>query len=309
MVNQSLFEAYERLNTTYYYNFEYYYYQAVRQLLPGSLDLRDVLILSTIEQMEKTSSNTSTQIAQQVTMSASAFSNYLRTLEKETLVQRARGVSNRKLMYVTLTLRGRELNKIIKRFIQGLIKELGKEFGVVDSLKYLNVVLTTSHNDPFTPAPKLSLFSQQNALKIITEALRNINFIIYTQHEQVLSTLTPSMTSREMRLLHGVLHLSKEGEVTPSNLGQYLGYPMSTMTSMLKGIEDKHYIHRSTVTSDLRKLLITLTPEATTPLETFMFLRLKTIDDILPKLTASEQRLLERSFQILKNYSLQSMAK
>ena len=118
---------------------------------------------------------------------------------------------------------------------------------------------------------------------------------------------TPSMTIREMRLLHGVLHLSKEGEVTPSHLGNYLGFAMSTMTSMLKSLESKGLIHRKTVKSDLRKLLITLDSSAMPLIEMFMSNRLKTFNDLLELYDDHEKSLLETSFQLLKEYSLDSI--
>lgn len=307
MVNQTLFASYEQLNTSFYYNFEYYYYVAVLRLLPDGLDVRDVLILSTIEQMEKTKSNTSTQIASQVAMSASAFSNYLRTLEKESLVERERGDSNRKLMYISLTPRGRELIKVMKHFVQGLVKRLVQRLGLVDGLKYLNMIVALSHEDASTSAPRLSVFSPQKALTIISDALRQINFQLYTQEERALSALTPPMMIRELRLLHGILHLSNNGEITPSTLGNYLGYPMSTMTSILKRLEEKKYIRRTTVKSDLRKLLIVLDSSAEPVLESFMKLRLSIFDGIQAQLSPGEQRLLETSFQILKEYSIDSM--
>ena len=307
MVNQTLFASYEQLNASFYYNFEYHYYVAVLRMLPDGLDVRDVLILSTIEQMEKAKSNTSTQIASQVAMSASAFSNYLRTLEKETLVERERGNSNRKLMYISLTPRGRELIKVMKSFVQGLVKRLVQRLGLVDGLKYLNMIVALSHEDASTSAPRLSVFSPQKALTIISDALRQINFKLYTQEERALSALTPPMMIREMRLLHGILHLSNNGEITPSTLGNYLGYPMSTMTSILKRLEEKNYIRRTTVKSDLRKLLIVLDPSAEPVLEYFMKLRLSIFDGIQAQLTPNEQRLLETTFQILKEYSNDSM--
>ena len=304
-INQSLVNSYEQLNTDYYYNFEYYYYRAISQLLPGALDLRDTLILFAIEGMQKTKTNTSTLIAQNVKMSASAFTNYLRTLEKEELIDRNRGMDNRKLMYITLTSRGKELNKVVKSFIQGYVKRLVVTFGIVDGLHYLNTVIKTSHISQTTTPPKLSVFSPQKAITIITEAVRNINYNIYTQEEASLHALEPSMTIREMRLLHGVLHLSKEGEVTPSNLGNYLGFAMSTMTSMLKGLESKGLIHRQTVKSDLRKLLIKLDASAMPLIETFMTFRLKTLNDALLHLNDHEEVLLARSFQLLKDYSIE----
>lgn len=307
MSKELLFETYDRVYAAYYYNYEYYYSLAIRQLLPGNLDLRDVLVLASIERMEKAKTNTSTQIARNVTMSASTFSNYLRTLEKETLVKRTRGVDNRKLMYVALTPRGKELNKIINRFIQGFVKELGFQLGVIDSLKFLNVILALSHNDESTTAPKMSGFNPQNAFSVIADALRNIKFIIYTQQEQLLAELTPPMTSREMRLLYGVVHLAPAGDVTPSNLGTYLGYPMSTMTSMLKGLETKGYVQRSVVKMDLRKSLVTLDPSASHPLEFFIAMRSNTFEALLKRLKPNEQVLFDRAFQILKEYSLKSM--
>ena len=305
--NQSLVDSYEQLNSKYYYNFEYYYYRAISQLLPGALDLRDILILFTIEGMQKNKTNTSTLIAQNVKMSASAFSNYLRTLEKEELVERERGMDNRKLMYITLTSRGKALNKLVKGFIQGYVKRLVVKFGLVDGLRYLNMVITASHIPQLTKSMKLSVFSPQKALSIITEALRHINYNIYTQEEDSLVALTPSMTIREMRLLHGVLHLSKEGEVTPSHLGNYLGFAMSTMTSMLKSLESKGLIHRKTVKSDLRKLLITLDSSAMPLIEMFMSNRLRTFNDLLELYDDHEKSLLETSFQLLKEYSLDSI--
>ena len=307
MVNQTLFESYEQLNTAYYYNFEYYYYVAVLKLLPDGLDVRDVLILTTIEQMEKAKSNTSTQIATQVAMSASAFSNYLRTLEKETLVERERGNINRKLMYISLTPRGRELIKLSKGFVQGLVKRLVLRLGLVDSLKYLNMVIALSHEGSSESAPRLSVFSPQKALTIISDAFRQINFKLYTEEERALSALTPPMMIREMRLLHGILHLSNNGEITPSTLGNYLGYPMSTMTSILKRLEEKKYIRRTTVKSDLRKLLIVLDSSAEPVLESFMKRRLSIFDGIKAQLQPNEQQLLETTFQVLKEYSIDSM--
>lgn len=307
MVNQTLFESYEQLNTAYYYNFEYYYYVAVLKLLPDGLDVRDVLILTTIEQMEKAKSNTSTQIATQVAMSASAFSNYLRTLEKETLVERERGNINRKLMYISLTPRGRELIKLSKGFVQGLVKRLVLRLGLVDSLKYLNMVIALSHEGSSESAPRLSVFSPQKALTIISDAFRQINFKLYTEEERALSALTPPMMIREMRLLHGILHLSNNGEITPSTLGNYLGYPMSTMTSILKRLEEKKYIRRTTVKSDLRKLLIVLDPSAEPVLESFMKRRQSIFDGIKAQLQPNEQQLLETTFQVLKEYSIDSM--
>jgi DNA-binding MarR family transcriptional regulator len=306
MVNQTLFASYEQLNTAYYYNFEYYYYVAVLKLLPDGLDVRDVLILTTIEQMEKAKSNTSTQIATQVAMSASAFSNYLRTLEKETLVERERGNSNRKLMYISLTPRGRGLVKLSKGFVQGLVKRLVLRLGLVDSLKYLNMVIALSHEGSSESAPRLSVFSPQKALTIISDALRQINFKLYTEEERALSALTPPMMIREMRLLHGILHLSNNGEITPSTLGNYLGYPMSTMTSILKRLEEKKYIRRTTVKSDLRKLLIVLDPSAEPVLESFMKRRLSIFEGIKAQLQPNEQQLLETTFQVLKEYSIDS---
>jgi DNA-binding MarR family transcriptional regulator len=305
--NQSLVDSYEQLNSKYYYNFEYYYYRAISQLLPGALDLRDILILFTIEGMQKNKTNTSTLIAQNVKMSASAFSNYLRTLEKEELVERERGMDNRKLMYITLTSRGKALNKLVKGFIQGYVKRLVVKFGLVDGLRYLNMVITASQIPQQTKSMKLSVFSPQKALSIITEALRHINYNIYTQEEDSLVALTPSMTIREMRLLHGVLHLSKEGEVTPSQLGNYLGFAMSTMTSMLKSLESNGLIHRKTVKSDLRKLLITLDSSAMPLIEMFMSNRLQTFNDLLELYDDHEKSLLETSFQLLKEYSLDSI--
>jgi DNA-binding MarR family transcriptional regulator len=305
MLTKKLVQSYEKINQTYYYNFEYYYYLAVKELLPEGLVLRDVVILTTMESMQKNKTNTSTQIALAVQMTPSAFSNYLKTLEKHELVERERGKENRKLMFIRLTPKGTQLIKLVKKFMQGFVRELLAQFGIKNSLMYLNVVLKATHRDPTKEPPRVSVFSPQKALQTISEGLRTINLIVFASEERAFSLLTPSLSIRELRLLYGVYSLSQQGEVTPSLLGNHLGFAMSTITSMLKTLEAKELIHRSTVKADLRKFLISLDPKALPLLEFFMNFRLRTMLESVSQLNEMEEQLLERSFALIRDYSKQ----
>lgn len=307
MLTKKMVQSYEKINQAYYYNFEYYYYLAIKQLLPEGLALRDVVVLTTIESMQKNKTNTSTQIALAVKMTPSAFSNYLKTLEKHLLIDRERGTQNRKLMYVTLTAEGKHLIKLVKKFNQGYVREMIGSFGLKQSLMYINVVLKATHLDATKEAPKVSVFSPQKGLQTITEGLRTINLIMYSNEERAYSLLTPPLSIRELRLLYGVLFLSERGAVTPSILGNYLGVAMSTMTSMLKSLETKGLIDRTTTKEDLRKFVIQLTPDAYPLIEYFIKLRLRTVLESVSALDAAEEELLERSFRLLKDYSKRSI--
>jgi len=303
MISKTLLETYEGIKQTYYHNFEYYYYLAIKQLLPEGLDLRDVVVLTTIESMQKSKKNTSTNIAQAIHMSPSAFSNYLRTLEKYQLVDRSRGLQNRKLMFITLTPQGVALIKVVKKFIQGYVRVLISQFGLKNSLTYLNAILKSTQRDFTKPAPSLSVFSPQKALQTISDGLRRVNLIFFVEEERVYSQLTPPLSIRDQRLLFELYSLSQDTEVTPSVLGNNLGFAMSTITSMLKSLEQKGFIHRTSSKTDLRKFVLTLDPSALPSIELFMQTRIRLVKEGTSKLTPTEQQLLERSFQLLREYS------
>lgn len=303
MITKELLESYEQLNQKYYYNFEYYYYLAIKQLLPEGLDLRDVVVLSTIETMQKNKKNTSTNIAQSIHMSPSAFSNYLKTLEKYQLVDRERGLQNRKLMFITLTLQGSALIKVVKKYLKGFVRELISEFGLKQSLTFLNAIVKSTHQDDSKPVPTLSVFSPQKAIQTISEGLRKVNLLFFVEEEKVYSQLTPPLSIREQRLLYEVYSMSQTTEVTPSILGNYLGFAMSTITSMLKSLEQKALINRQSSKTDLRKYVLSLDPRALPSIELFMNTRLRIVSERIQHLSKNEEELLERSFQILKEYS------
>ena len=302
MISKKLLEAYEEIKQKYYYNFEYFYYLAIKQLLPDGLDLRDVVVLTTIESMQKSKKNTSTNIAQAIHMSPSAFSNYLRTLEKYQLVDRFRGLENRKLMFIILTPQGVGLIKVVKKFIQGFVRELISQFGLKNSLVFLNSILKSTQQDATKPAPRLSVFSPQKALQTISDGLRKVNLVFFVEEEQVYSKLTPPLSIRDQRLLFEGYSLSQDTEVTPSVLGNNLGFAMSTITSMLKSLEQKGFIHRTSSKIDLRKFVLTLDPSALPSIELFMQTRIRLVEEATSKLNNNEQELLERSFQILRQY-------
>jgi len=303
MISKKLLETYTGIKHKYYYNFEYFYYLAIKRLLPDGLDLRDVAVLTTIEAMEKSKKNTSTNIAQSIHMSPSAFSNYLRTLEKYQLVDRARGLENRKLMFIMLTPQGVALIKVVKKFIQGFVRELISEFGLKDSLVFLNTVLKSTHKDDEKPVPKVSVFSPQKAIQTISEGLRQVNLIFFVEEEQVYAQLHPPLSIREQRLLYEMYSLSQSTDVTPSILGHQLGFAMSTITSMLKSLEQKGLIHRASSKVDLRKFVLTLEPAALPSIELFMQTRIRLVQEATNRLTQEGQSLLEQSFQILRSYS------
>jgi DNA-binding MarR family transcriptional regulator len=303
MISKELLETYSGIKQKYYYNFEYYYYLAIKQLLPEGLDLRDIVVLTTIESMQKSKKNTSTNIAQAIHMSPSAFSNYLRTLEKYQLVDRYRGLENRKLMFIILTPQGVGLIKIVKKFIQGFVRELISEFGLKNSVVFLNSILKSTQHDSSKPVPKLSVFTPQKALQTISDGLRRVNLIFFVEEEQVYSQLTPPLSIRDQRLLFEVYSMSQDTEVTPSLLGNNLGFAMSTITSMLKSLEQKGFIHRQSSKSDLRKFVLTLDPSALSSIELFMQTRIRFVGEATNKLNNHEQELLERSFQLLREYS------
>ncbi len=303
MISNNLLESYVGIKQKYYYNFEYFYYLAIKQLLPEGLDLRDVVVLTTIESMQKSKKNTSTNIAQTIRMSPSAFSNYLRTLEKYELVDRARGLENRKLMFIKLTPQGVALIKVVKKFIQGFVRQLISQFGLKNSLVCLNVILKSTQQNSTKPAPNLSVFSPQKALQTISDGLRRVNLVYFVEEVQVYSKLTPPLSIREQRLLYEVYSLSQGTEVTPSILGNNLGFAMSTITSMLKSLEQKNFIHRTSSKADLRKFVLTLDPSALPSIELFMQTRIRLVEEVTSKLTSNEQKLLEQSFQILGEYS------
>lgn len=303
MISNNLLESYVGIKQKYYYNFEYFYYLAIKQLLPEGLDLRDVVVLTTIESMQKSKKNTSTNIAQTIRMSPSAFSNYLRTLEKYELVDRARGLENRKLMFIKLTPQGVALIKVVKKFIQGFVRQLISQFGLKNSLVCLNAILNSTQQDSTKPAPNLSVFSPQKALQTISDGLRRVNLVYFVEEVQVYSKLNPPLSIREQRLLYEVYSLSQGTEVTPSILGNNLGFAMSTITSMLKSLEQKNFIHRTSSKADLRKFVLTLDPSALPSIELFMQTRIRLVEEVTSKLTSNEQKLLEQSFQILGEYS------
>jgi DNA-binding MarR family transcriptional regulator len=309
MITKTLQETYVEVRHKYYYNFEYFYYLAIKQLLPEGLDLRDVVVLTTIESLQKSKKNTSTNIAQSINMSPSAFSNYLRTLEKYELVDRARGLENRKLMFITLTPQGVALIKIVKKFIQGFVRELIGQFGLKNSLLFLNAIIKSTQEDSKKTPPKLSVFSPQKAIQTISDGLRRVNLVFFVEEEQVYSKLTPPLSIREQRLLYEVYSMSQDSDVTPSVLGNQLGFAMSTITSMLKSLEQKNFIHRTSSKTDLRKFVLTLDPSALPSIELFMQTRIRLAEEATSKLDNQEQELLERSFQILREYSEKTIQK
>lgn len=300
---QTLLTQYRALNQSYYYNYEYYYYEAIKSRLPGSLGLKELVVLTTIEKMQKNKTNTSAQIAFAVQMTPSSFSNYLRTLEKNQLITRQRGTDNLKLMYINTTPEGKRLITGMRQFMQGLVRELIKDFGIKDTLVYSNAVLKVTFAQRTTTAPKITSYTPGKVLNTIAEGLRNINLLLFSDEEKAYSVLNPSLSIREMRFLHSIIELGDH--VTPTMISQYLGIPMSTLTTMIRKLEREGLILRTTDPSDLRKYTLTLKPQALPLIEYFMSWRLRVFTELTSILNDKEKALLQRSFELLKEYCQQ----
>jgi DNA-binding MarR family transcriptional regulator len=303
MINQHLVDSYEVINQAYYYNYEYYFLVSIHQTIPKGLFLQDVVVLLTIDQMKKKKNNTSKQLATELHMSPSSFSNYLRTLESYDLIDRQRGLANRKLMFVELSATGVALMKQVKSEVLGYAKTLVRSFGLVNTIRYVNALLKVTHDNEDEPARTISLGSPIKTMQTVMDAILWIQINLSHNEMTHYETLSPSMSSKELRLMYEIHRLSMIQDVTPSGLSRSLGFAMSTVTSMMNGLEKKQLIHRTTSNTDLRKILVTLQPSAYPLLESFMTYRLATVDHIRRRLNVEEEGMIRESLQILKTYS------
>jgi DNA-binding MarR family transcriptional regulator len=300
MKQNSLLSKYRTLNQSYYYIYEYYYFDAIKNRLPGSLGLKELVVLTTIEKMQKHKTNTSAQIALAVQMTPSSFSNYLRTLEKNHLIARRRGTTNLKLMYINTTPEGKRLIVGMRQFMQGFVRELIQDLGIKGTLQFSNGILKVSFANRTLASPTLTSYTPGKVLNTITEGMRNINLLLFASEEKAYSVLNPSMSIREMRFLHAILELHEN--VTPTMISQYLGIPMSSLTTMIRKLEREDLIQRTVDPTDLRKYTLTLQPNAIPLIDYFMSWRLRVFTELTSILNDKERELLERSFQVLKTY-------
>ena len=80
--------------------------------------------IHTLEAISKSSSGTMSEVAAALRITMSTLTISINRLEKKQLVQRSRGVNDRRIVYVTLTQEGRRLVEAHRRFHRRMIHEV-----------------------------------------------------------------------------------------------------------------------------------------------------------------------------------------
>ena len=103
----------------------------------GEISLPQMTILGYLSQKKTCAMG---DIAKLLSVSMSAATGLSDRMIKNKLVKRHRGVKDRRIVWITITARGKRVDKSIKRFKYNLIKRLFKKISKDERRKYLDII-------------------------------------------------------------------------------------------------------------------------------------------------------------------------
>ena len=307
MIKPTLRSAFREVNDHYYMVIEYYHFQVLKSLLPSDMSLRDIFTIFVIHQQQKIQQNTSTTIAKLVGMSNSSFSNHLRIMEKNGVVQRHRDDVNRKLMVIELTPQGNKLHKSLMQYFKDLFVYIHKKIGLKGDVELLKAVLLVSNQLSNEPPLTAKLLQPKLFLDQVFKGLTRIFFYFSGEEQLFLERLPMAMTMREARFLQAIEEYSLLDQATPSFLANLLGHPMSTVTSLINALEKKKLVRRIEDHEDRRRYKLMLEYSALAVVESYMQFRVSMRDHIDHLFDASTQKTFNLLFEGIKEFSIQKL--
>lgn len=307
MISEKLLQDFRQINDEYYYVIEYYLFQLLKVILTSDLSLRDSYTIFVIHQQQKLQQNTSTTIAKLVGMSPSSFSNHLRILEKNKVIIRHRDEVNRKLMVIELTAKGRELHKSMMNYFRDLFFHIHSKIGLQGDVKLLQTVLLVANHVSDEPPLTAKLYQPRRYLDHVIKGLVRLFFYFSSAEEVMLKQHKVVLTLREVRFLQAVYVISLETQATPTTIGQYLGHPMSTVTSLINSLSKKMMLERVENDQDRRRYDLVVTSKGIPYVESFMRFRVQISHVIFDILDEKHLAIVNTFVQGIKDFSMERL--
>lgn len=304
MISAQLLHTFKKINDEYYYIIEYYHFQVLKSMMPSELSLRDTYTLFVIQQQQKLQQNTSTTIAKLIGMSNSSFSNHLRILERVGVVKRHRDAVNRKMMVVELTKLGKDLHSRHMKYFKELFIFIHSKLGLKGDVKLLQAILMIANHISDEPPLTAKLYQPRLFIDHLVKALTRIFFYVSGEEAAMLDRQPVRLSIRESRFLEAVYEFSLMKQATPTIVANYLGHPMSTVTSLVNVLEHKGMLAREENEGDRRRYDLVIQPEALPYIKSYMEFRVQLSKVLFAAVDAKTLDVVKSFFSGVKEYSI-----
>jgi DNA-binding MarR family transcriptional regulator len=304
MITKELIATYQEIDQSFYYNVEYYFAQSLKEILPNNLSVRDSFVIVAIYQLAAKKINYSSMIAKEIGMSASAFSNHLRVIERSGIVERHRDTSNRKRIYIVLTPYGEEIYTALIHHIESLFRFVLNNLSLTTKIGLASATQKfILHIRPESKG-KINLLTTKNRMELITNSIRDMYLYFSNQEQSVFEQQSPALSLRESRFLTVIYLFSFEGRNYSKEIADHLGFAMSTNTSLIKVLSEKGLVVQTANAEDRRRLDIQVTKQAIPLIQAHMNNRVAIHRSVQQVLSKSDMANVAKAFGLIKKFVL-----
>jgi DNA-binding MarR family transcriptional regulator len=302
--SKNLIEKYLKIKEQTYGVIEGPFIERLKTLIPNDLTLKDVTVLYLIEEKTQLENNTSSNIAIAANMAFNTFSNRLKKLEKDGLIQREKKPLNKREHFITLTLEGKKIYDYYLKELNALVLYLQNEITGFKKITLYKAILKTSTY--LNEKNHYPLFSKLfNIKETLNHALTDIYNGIYLTEQVFLDEKLPEISLKEMRILIEIYLLSESSMAMPKSIHESLNIPYSSITHTLNKCESLKIIKRIQNPLDKRSFILNLTKKHKKYIESFMNLRINMYQSIKKHLSSSEWDITLKAFELIGHYSVQ----
>lgn len=292
-----IIEKYKNISRLTYYNFDVYYYSAIKKVMGNYLSVKDLNFLIFINSYHP--SVTPTTLSKAFYVSMNNVSNRLKLLEDNSYIKRDKAVEDTRQTVISITDQGKQLIAFYSQFMEGYIKYLRKNISALEYLQILSAVkklkrLMQNNN-----------YNKMNQIPATTKLLDSIFLIEISNYfalfeQRYIEELSLDLKQNDLFILTELyIHVS-EGKLNLQQLADSLYIPYQTLVSKVNKYIKLDYL--------VKDKTIMFNDAIQTVIEKYMMMRTIIYFDTMNSLNEKETNVVLKMFDQLKEFSLKSLA-
>lgn len=291
---QEIYRKYIWIKDRTYHIFELYHFQALSSIFKYDISSKD---LNLIKSIYRYPTITASEIISSTGISASNLSNRLTFLESKNLIIRKKDALDSRKYNLILTDAAHELIKINQSYTQHFIQYTKSSLSLSEKItftRFLNQWQKKQKNSHHNKA-SYSLEGVENILDMLQ------NHFIHSE-SHFIEALTVECTYEDIFFLSELYLNQMLTKYSLPNLAKYLLMPYQTVISKIKKYTAMHLLTKEHKTFIFHSDLIHL-------IDNFISLRIINYYETLYQSSAKEVSVILKTFDLLKNYALETINK
>lgn len=277
--------------------------EKIKASVPENFTLKDITVIYLIESKRLIKDNTSSSIAIAANMAFNAFSNRLKKLENNDMIERIKNPENKREHFIILTEEGLKIYHYYLTLLNDLFGFIFENLRASEKLKLLQSITKTA--DYFNETNKFNLLKRIfKTKKVLNQALTEIYDGIYLSEQGLLDKYLKEISLKEMRFLIEIYILSKNSLAIPKNLHETLNIPHSSITHTLNKCEQLKIIKKTQNPNDKRSYILSISKTATPIIEIFIKHRIDTYNRVKEIHTPKVWESTLKAFQLIEDFSI-----